>query len=74
MLHSELRALIFEFASQIQVQDKIDILEDIPELAKAMTYEPDGVAFELKSKLDLRIQIDESTITFSLLTLRDLAN
>ena len=65
--------LIFEFASPIQVQDKIDILEDIPELTKAMTYEPDGSAFELKlPKLDLRIQIDESTITFSLLTLRDL--
>ena len=65
--------LIFEFASPIQVQDKIDILEDIPELTNAMTYEPDGSAFELKlPKLDLRIQIDESTITFSLLTLRDL--
>ena len=38
-----------------------------------MTYEPDGSALELKlPKLDLRIQIDESTITFSLLTLRDL--
>ena len=38
-----------------------------------MTYEPDGSAFELKlPKLDLRIQIDESAITFSLLTLRDL--
>ena len=65
--------LIVEFASPIQVQDKIDTLEDIPELAKAMTYEPDGSAFELKlPKLDLHIQIDESAITFSLLTLRDL--
>ena len=65
--------LIVEFASPIQVQDKIDTLEDIPELAKAMTYEPDGSAFELKlPKLDLHIQIDESSITFSLLTLRDL--
>ena len=65
--------LIFEFASAIQVQDKIDILEDIPELAKAMTYRPDGSAFELKlPKLDLHIQIDESNMTFSLLTLRDL--
>jgi len=66
--------LIVEFASPIQVQDKIDTLEDIPELAKAMTYEPDGSAFELKlPKLDLHIQIDESSITFSLLTLRDLS-
>ena len=65
--------LIVEFASPIPVQDTIDTLEDIPELAKAMTYEPDGSAFELKlPKLDLHIQIDESSITFSLLTLRDL--
>jgi hypothetical protein len=62
-----------EFASPIQVEDKIDRLEDIPELAKAMSYEPDGSAFELKlPKLDLYIQVDESAITFSLLTLCDL--
>ena len=65
--------LIVEFASPIQVQDKIDTLEDIPALAKAMTHEPDGSAFALKlPQLDLHIQIDESSITFSLLTLRDL--
>lgn len=65
--------LIVEFASPIQIEDKIDTLEDIPELAKAMTYEPDGSAFELKlPKLDLNIYVDESAITFSLLTLRDL--
>ena len=65
--------LIVEFASPIRVEDKIDILEDIPELAKAMTYEPDGSAFELKlPKLDLNIYVDESAITFHLLTLRDL--
>lgn len=66
--------LIVEFASPIQVEDKIDTLENIPELAKAMTYEPDGSAFELKlPKLDLNIYVDESAITFSLLTIRDLA-
>ena len=65
--------LIVEFANPIQVKHKIDTLEDIPELAKAMTYEPDGSAFELKlPKLDLNIYVDESAITFSLLTLGDL--
>ncbi len=65
--------LIVEFASPIQIEDKIDTLEDITELAKAMTYEPDGSAFELKlPNLDLNIYVDESAITFSLLTLRDL--
>jgi len=65
--------LVIEFNSPIQVEDKIDILENIPELAKTMTYKPDGSAFELKlPKLDLNIYVDESAITFSLLTLRDL--
>ncbi|MDQ8193207.1 hypothetical protein QEH59_02130 [Coraliomargarita sp. SDUM461004] len=65
--------LIVDFASPIQVDDKIDILEDIPELAEALSYEPDGSAFELKlPKLDLLIQVDESSMAFKLLTLRDL--
>ncbi|MGZ0708349.1 hypothetical protein ACWPKO_08425 [Coraliomargarita sp. W4R53] len=65
--------LVVEFASPIQVEDKIDLLEDIPELAAALSYEPDGSAFELKlPKLDLLIQVNESDMTFSLLTLRDL--
>ena len=66
--------LVVEFASPIRVEDKIDAIEDIPELADALTYEPDGSAFELKlPKLDLRIQVDESVTRFSLLTLRNLA-
>lgn len=66
--------LIIEFARPIRVEDKIDAIEDIPELADALTYEPDGSAFELKlPKLDLRIEVDASSMTFSLLTLRDLA-
>lgn len=65
--------LIVEFASPIQVEEKIDAIEDIPELADALTYEPDGSAFELKlPKLDLLIQVNDSAMTFSLLTLRDL--
>jgi hypothetical protein len=65
--------LIVEFATPIQVEDKIDALEDIPELAEAMSYEPDGSAFELKlPKLDLHIQVETSAMRFSLLSLRDL--
>lgn len=65
--------LIVEFASPIQVEDKIDAIEDIPELADALSYEPDGSAFELKlPKLDLLIQVNESNMTFRLLTLRNL--
>lgn len=65
--------LIVEFASPIQVEEKIDAIEDIPELADALTYEPDGSAFELKlPELDLLIEVNESGMTFSLLTLRKL--
>jgi hypothetical protein len=65
--------LVVDFASPVRVEDKIDVIEDIPELTGALTYEPDGSAFELKlPELDLRIEVDESAIRFSLLTLRNL--
>tara|TARA_B100000614_G_scaffold145966_1_gene129732 strand:- start:92 stop:814 length:723 start_codon:yes stop_codon:yes gene_type:complete len=65
--------LVVDFAMPVQVEDKIDAIEDIPELADALTYDPDGSAFELKlPQLDLLIQVNESGMTFSLLTLRDL--
>jgi hypothetical protein len=65
--------LAIEFATPVQVEDKIDLVEAIPELDEALTYEPDGSAFELKlPQLDLHIQVAESTMTFQLLTLRNL--
>ena len=65
--------LVVDFASPVRVEDKIDAIEDIPELADVLTYEPDGSAFELKlPELDLWIEVDESAIRFSLLTLRNL--
>lgn len=65
--------LIVHFPSPIQVEDKIDAIEAIDALADALTYEPDATAFELNLKdLDLRIEVDESSIQFSLLTLRNL--
>lgn len=65
--------LVVEFAEPVQIEDKIDLIEDMPELAEALSYEPDGSAFELKlPDLDLHIHVDESKITFSLLTLRNL--
>ncbi|NBB78746.1 MAG: hypothetical protein GVY36_04780 [Verrucomicrobia bacterium] len=65
--------LIIEFATPVQVEDKIDRIEDIPELADALSYEPDGSAFDLKlPRLDLHIHVTESVMTFQLLTLRNL--
>jgi len=65
--------VMVEFATPVRVEDKIDLIEDMPELAGALSYEPDGSAFELKlPKLDLLIRVNESAMTFQLLTLRNL--
>jgi hypothetical protein len=65
--------LVIEFAEPVRVEDKIDRIEDIPELIDALSYEPDGSAFALKlPELDLQIHVTESTMTFQLLTLRNL--
>lgn len=65
--------LVVDFISPIRVEDKIDAIEDIPELAEVLSYEPNGSAFELKlPELDLWIQVNESSMAFSLLTLRNL--
>jgi hypothetical protein len=65
--------VVIEFACPVQVENKIDLFEDIPELAGALSYAPDGSSLELKlTKLDLLIQLNESTMTFSLLTQRKL--
>jgi hypothetical protein len=66
--------LIVEFPGSINIDEKIDAIEDIPEIDEFMTYEPDGSSFELRLiPLDLQIQVTESEMTFQLLTLRDLA-
>ncbi len=65
--------LVVDFPHSIDLDEKIDALEDIPEIADCLDYEPDGSAFELKlPALDLHIQVTESDITFRLLTLRNL--
>ncbi|MFO8027207.1 MAG: hypothetical protein R6U56_06060 [Opitutales bacterium] len=61
------------FPTGINVEDKIDAIEDLPALAGCLSYEPDGSRFELRlPDLDLRIEVDESTMRFQLLTLRNL--
>ena len=66
--------LVIEFASPIDVESKIDAIEDIPALADALQYEPDGSSFQLKlPDLDLLIEVNTFEMRFSLLTLRNLA-
>jgi hypothetical protein len=65
--------LIVEFPGSINIDDKIDAIENIPEIADCLDYEPDGSAFELKlAQLDLHIHVSESEMSFQLLTLRNL--
>ena len=66
--------VIVELARPIQIEDKIDALEDLEELSDALTYRPDCSSFELRlPKLDLLIEVFESQITFQLLTIRNLS-
>ena len=65
--------LIIELVKPIQIEDKIDALEDLKELSDALAYRPDCRSFELKlPKLDLLIEVYESRISFRLLTMRNL--
>lgn len=61
------------FPTGINVEEKIDAIEDNEAFAPYLSYEPDGSRFELKlPDLDLRIEVDESSMRFQLLTLRNL--
>ena len=65
--------LIVELAQPIQIEDKIDALEDIKEFSDTLTYRPDCKSFELRlPKLDLIIKVFETRVTFQLLTMRNL--
>ena len=65
--------LSITFPSGINVEEKIDAIEEIEGLEGCMSYEPDGSSFELKLReLDLHIYVDGWTMEFQLLTLRNL--
>lgn len=66
--------LSVSFPSGINVEEKIDAIEDNEALRDCLSYEPDGTRFELKlPDLDLRIEVDEISMHFQLLTLRNLS-
>jgi hypothetical protein len=65
--------LVVEFSGAINLDEKIDAIEDLPEIAEYMSYEPDGSSFELRLiPLDLQIKVTESEMTFQRLNLRNL--
>lgn len=65
--------LILDFENPIEIEDKIDAIEEIDELAQALNYNPDASSFSLRLiALDLLIEVSEFEITFRLLSLCDL--
>ena len=66
--------LIVHFSQAIDLDSKIDQIEEIDELADCLDYAPDASELELKlPSLDLRIHVTSSQMTFQLLTLSNLA-
>jgi len=66
--------LSVHFPCGINVEEKIDAIEENEALAECLSYEPDGSRFELRlPDLDLRIEVDEVSIRFQLLTFRNLS-
>lgn len=65
--------LIVHFPQAIDLDSKIDAIEESEELADCLDYAPDASEFELKlPKLDLHIHVTETAMTFRLLTLANL--
>ena len=65
--------LRIDFPTGINVEDKIDAIEDIPELEKYLNYKSDASELELKIKdIDLHIVMDARSASFRLIGHSDL--
>jgi hypothetical protein len=61
------------FSEHLDLTDKIDALEAIPEVADGLDYPPDASSFELRlPSLDCLLQVTQSEMHFQLLTLPNL--
>lgn len=66
--------LIVDFFHAVDLDSKIDRIEEIDSLVDCLDYAPDASAFELKlPALDLHIQVTSTQMSFQLLTLANLA-
>ena len=65
--------LMIEFPAGICIEDKIDAIEDIPELANHLNYPADASSLELKiPEIEMHILINSEHASFKLLGRRDL--
>ncbi|MGB0371915.1 MAG: hypothetical protein ACPGN3_11305 [Opitutales bacterium] len=66
--------LKIEFLGPINVEEKIDAIEDIPQLEQYLSYAPDGSFLDLKMReISLHLHIDSHSASFKLIGTRDLA-
>ncbi|MEM8868668.1 MAG: hypothetical protein AAGC73_10425 [Verrucomicrobiota bacterium] len=65
--------LVVHFPKAIDIEEAIDRIEDLPDTADALDYEPDGSAFSLNfEERDLFLEVTETAIRFQLQRTRDL--
>ncbi|NCG08555.1 MAG: hypothetical protein GWO81_03140 [Verrucomicrobia bacterium] len=65
--------LDISFSKHLELADKIDTLEAIPEIAGGLDYPPDASSFELRlPSLDCVLKVTETDMQFQLLTLPNL--
>jgi len=66
--------LAIEFPQSVDVEVKIDQIEEIPELAKFLKYQPDGSSLTLElPEAGMRVHMDADRMTFRLIGQRNLA-
>jgi hypothetical protein len=65
--------LAIDFPRTVDVEEKIDQIEEIPELAEFLRYQPDGSSLTLElPEAGMRVFMDADRMTFHLIGQRDL--
>lgn len=63
-----------DFVQSVDVESKIDSIEEIPELAKYLHYQPDGSSLTLElPEAGMKVHMDADRMTFRLMGRRNLA-
>jgi len=66
--------LAIEFPTSVDVEAKIDQIEEVPDLAKFLRYQPDGSSLTLElPEAGMRVHMDCDRMTFKLIGQRNLA-
>ncbi len=67
--------ILIRFSKEIDIDDKIDAIEEIPELAKYLDYEPDGSSFSLAlTEANVEIEVTAKQLYFYAIEKGELRN